>query len=168
MNAREIIATLGLEPLPREGGYFKQTYLSPESIPCSALPERYAKDMPYGTAIYALITATDFSAMHVLDTDEIYHFYAGDALEMLLLYPDETGTVAVLGTDLAAGMHPQILVPRYVWQGSRPISAGSHGYTLIGTTMAPAFDWEHFVLGDRMELIEKYPKFEQWIDVRIR
>ena len=75
MNAQDIIDLLNLTPLPAEGGHFVQTYKSPEEIPQYALPQRYQSDMSLGTAIYALFTESDFSAMHKLNTDEIYHFY---------------------------------------------------------------------------------------------
>ena len=107
MNAQEIIAQLNLTPLPEEGGYFIQTYKSPEKIPHNALPQRYQSDMSLGTAIYVLFTEADFSALHRLNTDEIYHFYLGDPVEMLLLHPDGSGEIFLLGNDLESGMRPQ-------------------------------------------------------------
>ena len=168
MTAREIIEILKLEPLPHEGGHFRQTYLSQDKVPHEALPVGYEKDMSYGTAIYALLTTSDFSAMHILDSDEIYHFYEGDPLELLLLYPDGHGEICVLGTDLSTGMRPQKLAPKGVWQGSRPVSGGPNGYSLVGTTMAPAFEWDNFRLGKREELLKKYPEFANAINARIR
>jgi len=168
MTAEEIIKLLNLEPLPLEGGFFHQTYLCPEKIPHEVLPGRYKKDMPYGTAIYALLTENDFSAMHILDTDEIYHFYGGDPLEMLLLYPDGHGEVFILGDDLGTGMRPQKVVPKDVYQGSHPVKGGKHGYSFIGTTMAPAFEWDDFKLVERDELLEKFPDFADMINVRVR
>jgi predicted cupin superfamily sugar epimerase len=86
---RQIIEKLGLQPLPIEGGLFCQTYKSSETIPQSALPERYVGQRSYGTAIYYLLTddPDSFSALHRLATDEVYHFYLGDPVEMLLLHP---------------------------------------------------------------------------------
>jgi predicted cupin superfamily sugar epimerase len=117
MNAQEIIGLLNLTPLPEEGGYFFQTYKSPEKIPHYALPQRYQSDMSMGTAIYVLFTEADFSALHRLNTDEIYHFYLGDPVEMLLLHPDGSGEIFLLGLDLESGMRPQKVVRRNVWQG---------------------------------------------------
>ncbi len=168
MTAQEIIALLNLELLPHEGGFFHQTYISTEKISQTALPQRFIKDMPYGTAIYFLLTATDFSAMHRLRSDEIYHFYYGDPVEMLLLRPDGSGEVFLLGSDLRAGMRPQKVVKRGVWQGSRLAPDGQHGLALLGTTMAPGFDWDSFELGEKNVLLEQYPDYAAKIIQRVR
>lgn len=165
---QEVIQLLHLEPLPLEGGFFHQTYKSAETVPIEALPARYQQPMSFGTAIYAALTATDFSAMHRLDTDEIYHFYLGDPLEMLLLHPDGSGEVVILGTDLQSGMQPQKVVERGVWQGSRPVAGGTFGYSLFGTTMAPGFEWSSFELGQADPLIQEYPAFAEMIKARVR
>jgi predicted cupin superfamily sugar epimerase len=166
INVQEIINLLKLEPLPQEGGYFRQTYKSSETIPQAALPLRYRQDRTFGTAIYFMLTSADFSAMHRLDTDEIYHFYLGDPLEMLLLHPDGSGEVFILGNDLLKGMQPQKVVPKEVWQGSRLTPGGQCGFALVGTTMAPGFEWAGFELGEREALIEQYPAFAQMIAAR--
>ena len=168
MTQEQIIAELGLEPLPEEGGFFRQTYLATDRIASSSLPDRYEQDMAASTAICALLTAVDFSAMHILETDEIFHHYLGDPLEMLLLHPDGSGEVFILGPDIDAGMRPQKLVPRSVWQGSRPVPDSPFGYTLLGTTMAPGFTWEGFRLGGRDELVDRYPAFGEHIIARVR
>ena len=163
MIVEEIIKQLNLEPLPEEGGFFRRTYQSSERIPNGTLPRRYQQDLAVGTAIYALITAADFSAMHRLDTDEIYHYYYGDPLELLLLHPDGTGETFKLGNDFQTGMQPQKVVEKEVWQGSRSIPGGKHGYSLIGTTMAPGFEWPGFELGNRKLLQAQYPSFAEMI-----
>ena len=132
----EIVALLGLEPLPDEGGMFRRTHIDAHS-----------------SAIYYLLTAPDFSAMHALAATETYHWYAGAPLRMLLLHPDGSTAEPVLGPDLAAGQRPQIVVPAGTWQGSSPGGA----WTLAGTTTAPPFDWTGFRLGDRAALGERYP-----------
>jgi hypothetical protein len=167
-SLQEVINLLKLEPLPQEGGFFRQTYKSAETIATPALPRRYQQAMSFGTAIYAALTAVDFSAMHRLDTDEIYHFYLGDPLEMLLLHPNGSGEIAILGPDLKAGMLPQKVVPREVWQGSRPLPRGEYGFSLFGTTMAPGFEWAGFELAEGDALIRHYPDFAEMIKVRVR
>ena len=168
MDAQQIIDLLNLEPLPDEGGFFSLTYKSPELIPQQALPNRYRQDMAFGSAIYFLLTADNFSAMHRLQTDEIYHFYLGDPVEMLLLHPDGSGEIFTLGVDLAAGMRPQKVAHRDTWQGSRLAPDGSRGFALMGTTLAPGFEWADFELGQRDDLISKYPNFADAIEVRVR
>jgi len=165
-SAREIIALLGLVPHPAEGGYFTETWRSSESLAVSALPARYRGARAAGTAIYYLLDESSFSAMHRLDTDEVFHFYLGDPVEMLLLEPDGGGRVIRLGPDLDAGQRPQVVVPRGVWQGSRLV-AGGH-VALLGTTTAPGFDPADFKPGDRISLISGWPKFADRITALTR
>jgi predicted cupin superfamily sugar epimerase len=168
MTVEEVIEMLQLEPLPLEGGFFRQSYKSSETISPPALPARYRQERVFGTAIYAVLTPADFSAMHRLDTDEIFHFYYGDPLEMLLLHPDGSGEVFLLGQDLPAGQRPQKVVARNTWQGTRLAVGGQHGFALIGTTMAPGFEWAGFDLGERDALVKQYPAFADMIAARVR
>jgi predicted cupin superfamily sugar epimerase len=114
LNAAQLIDLLGLQPLPGEGGWYAETYRSAEGIPGAALPERFeGRDRLFGTAIYYLLTAESdsFSALHRLRGEEIYHFYLGDPVEMLLLFADGTSQNVRLGHDLAAGERVQFVVP---------------------------------------------------------
>jgi len=158
LTVEEVIQLLRLEPLPVEGGYYRQTYRADETLDTSRLPERYGGPRAYGGAIYYLLHGNNFSALHRLLTDEIYHFYLGQTVEMLLLYPNGRDEVVRLGADLAAGERVQVVVPRSVWQGSRLANTTGRagGFALLGTTMAPAYDQADFELGDRGELIAAY------------
>lgn len=167
ITATSLIDLLNLDPLPEEGGYFRRTYLAKDKVPANTLPSRYQRDMPLVSAIYYLLTTNDFSAMHRLQTDEMYHFYYGDPVELLLLYPDGKGETFLLGTDFMAGMRPQKLVPRDVWQGSVIQPNGKHGFALIGTTMSPAYDDISFELGQQADLIRGYPEFVTEINGRV-
>lgn len=155
LTAERIIELLGLEPLPIEGGFFRQTYRADEMVEVAALPERYTHPKAWGSAIYFLLHGDHFSALHRLRTDEIYHFYLGDPVELVLLYPDGPSEVVILGPDLEAGQRVQMVVPRGVWQGSRLQPGGR--FALMGTTMAPAWDATDFEVGVRDELIQRYP-----------
>lgn len=157
LTTEQVIELLRLEPLPVEGGYYCQTYRADETLDAAVLPERYGGSRAYGGAIYYLLHGDSFSALHCLLTDEIYHFYLGRPVEMLLLYPDGHDEIVRLGTDLAAGERVQVVVPRGVWQGSRLVD-GADGFALLGTTMAPAYEQADFELGDRAALIEGYPQ----------
>lgn len=150
MNILELKKLLNLEPLPGEGGWFCQTHCAPDPAPGAA--------RPLATAIYYLLTDEPdaFSAMHRLPGDEVYHFYLGDPLEMLLLFPDGSSRVVTLGQDLDAGQVPQLVVPGGVWQGSRVKPGGS--FSLLGTTMAPGFIPEDYEGGRRAELCRQYPE----------
>ena len=119
LTADRLIALLGLRPLSLEGGYFRETYRCADALPAAALPRRYGREKAMSTAIYYLLTADTFSALHRLPTDEVFHFYLGDPVEMLQLLPDGTGRLVALGPDLLAGQAPQVVVPGGAWQGSR-------------------------------------------------
>ncbi len=151
MQAEEIIRLLGLRKHPMEGGYFVETYRTEETI----------GDRSLSTAIYFLLTNETFSEMHRLNKDEIFHFYYGDPVEMLQLYPDGSGEIVTIGNNLAEGELPQAVVPRDVWQGSRLCPGGS--LALMGTTMAPGFDYQDYESGDRARLIASYPNFRELI-----
>jgi uncharacterized protein len=148
MTPGEIIDLLGLQPLPLEGGYYRETYRS---------AARFAADKSAATAIYYLLTPDTFSALHRLPTDEVFHLYLGGPVRMLQLGPDGTGREVVIGTDLAAGQRPQVVVSAGVWQGSR-LAAGA-AFALMGTTMAPGFDFSDYEGGDRRRLVGEYPAF---------
>ena len=119
--AGQLIAHFNMQKIPVEGPWFSVTYKSTDSLPVGALPSRYHGVRLAGSAICALETRVDFSALHKLATDEIWHFYGGDPIEMLLLHPDGHGEIVIIGPDALGGQHPQFTVPRGVWQGSRPL-----------------------------------------------
>lgn len=158
MTPKDIINLLQLAPLPVEGGYFRETWRSPVTASPGTLPLRYTSEKSLGSAIYYLLTSDrdSFSALHRLPTDEIYHFYLGDPVEMLLLGANGAAERVRLGHDLAAGEHVQYIVPGGVWQGSRLIAGGS--FALLGTTMSPAFDPSDYQPGLRSELTSQYPQ----------
>src|SRR5271170_1311393 len=125
MTAEDVKKMLGLQPHPREGGWFVRTYEAAEKVGTEAFEDRrYVGSRRTGTAIYYLLEADTFSEMHRLKSDEVFHFYAGDAVEMLQLAEGDAGKVVTIGSDLAAGQRPQVAVGRGVWQGSRLVSGG--------------------------------------------
>jgi predicted cupin superfamily sugar epimerase len=161
LTADELIALLDLRPLPLEGGHFRETYRSADVLPAAVLPSRYGRDKAAGTAIYYLLTPDTCSALHRLPTDEVFHFYLGDPVQMLQLHPDGHGDIRIMGPDLRAGQRPQAVVPRGAWQGSYLLSGGA--FALLGTTMAPGFDFTDYEAGDRVALTRQYPDFSDLI-----
>lgn len=157
LTAEALIRKLGLEVLPLEGGHFRQTYQAGETVavPVPDLEQPLLK--PRSTAILYLLSADpdSFSAIHRLPTDEIYHFYLGDPVELLLLRQDGESEVVTLGHDILNGQHVQFAVPAGVWQGSRLVPGGE--FALMGTTMAPGFTDTDYVPGDRDTLLERFP-----------
>jgi uncharacterized protein len=162
LTAQEIIKLLGLEPHPAEGGHFRETYRSTETLQAEVLPSVYPSERAFSTAIYYLLTPQTCSRLHRLRTVEIFHFYLGDPLEMVLLYPDGHVREIVMGTDLAAGQQVQTVVPAEVWQGARLKPGGR--FVLLGTTMSPGFDFRDYETGHRAALLADYPHQKAWIE----
>ncbi len=162
MSAEELIDLLELSPLPGEGGFFRETYRSLHQIPQAALPSVYTSSKAQSTAIYYLLTPDSFSWLHRLPGDEIFHFYLGDPIEMLQLFGNGFGKIVTIGSDIAQGMSPQVIVPAGTWQGSRLKEGGK--FALLGTTMSPGFDFEDFVAADKAQLLAMYPAFKEQIE----
>jgi uncharacterized protein len=156
LTAEQIRELLQMRLHPIEGGYFAETYRGSPLVPQSLL-RGYPGDRAISKAIYYLLTPDTFSAMHRVRGDEMFHFYLGDAVEMLQLKADGIGEVIVLGQDIAAGIRLQHTVPGGVWQGSRLRSGGK--YALLGTTMAPGFEYEDYETGKGQELSAQFPKY---------
>ncbi len=157
LTPERIIELLKLKPHPVEGGYFRETYRSRGEIPGAALPPEYEHPGPrdFGTAIYYMITGNNFSELHTLPGDEVFHLYLGGPAHMLQLWPNGRTERLVLGTNLERGELPQVVVPAGVWQGTW-VEPGV-GFALLGATMAPAFDYRDYVRGERGALCARYP-----------
>ncbi len=145
----QIIAALGLSPHP-EGGHYRETYRG-SALPFE-LPERGARAT--STAIYFLLAAGEFSAFHVVASDEAWHHYLGSPLELLLIDQDGRLERRTLGKQFERGELPQIVVPAGVYQAARPL--GPEG-ALVGCTVAPGFDFADFTLPSRAELSARFP-----------
>jgi predicted cupin superfamily sugar epimerase len=134
-DAASIIAALGLRPHP-EGGHYVETWRA----------DAGARERPTGTAIYYLLRAGERSRWHRVDAAEIWHHYAGDPLA-LSIAPGSGRDPArrhVLGSDLATGERPQIVVPAGAWQAAEPLGA----WSLVGCTVSPGFSFEGFELAE--------------------
>lgn len=166
LTVAQIKDLLKLQPLPSEGGFFAEVYRSTCKLPSSALPPGYPGERSVSTAIYYLLTPENFSAMHRLRGDEVYHFYLGDPVEMLLLKQDGSAEAVLVGSDIAAGMRLQQVVAGGTWQGARLAPGGQ--YALMGTTMAPGFDSADFELGNRDRLSVQYPRYSPLIAMLTR
>jgi uncharacterized protein len=159
-SAEEIKAMLGLEPHPT-CGFVAETYRSPLKIPGSALPGSYEGDRPFGSALYFLVTPEAQIVLHRIRSDQLYHHYLGDPLEVLLLYPDGTGEVVTVGSDLGAGQRPQLLLPGGTFHTSR--LAPDAGYALLASTEWPGVEPPDVEHGDAEALMDAYPEFRDEI-----
>ena len=166
LTAKEVRKLLKLEPLAGEGGLFAEVYRSPHRVPQEALPKCYSGERSLCTSIYYMLTPDTFSAMHRLKGDEVYHFYLGDPVEMLMLKPDGSAEAILIGQNIAAGTRLQHKVCGGTWQGSRLAPGGK--FALMGTTMAPGFDPADFEMGKRDDLSARYPMYAPLIAMLTR
>ncbi len=164
-----------MQRVPHEGAWFAPTHLSAELVALAALPARYsaraggdgARDAspgearavgrPLSGAILALVTRRDFSALHRLRTDELWHFHEGDVAELLILHPDGRDELVNFGPDTLAGQRAQVVVPAGAWMGARPARAAADAYSFFGCTLAPAFAYDDYEPGAREALCAAYP-----------
>lgn len=157
MNVSEVKELLGLHPHPREGGWFIRTYESNEMLSL----ERYPSLRRTGTAIYYLLEPNTISPMHRLKSDELFHFYAGDSVELLQLREGQPGFMSVIGNNLAAGERPQHIIPKGTWQGCRLREGGA--WALMGCTVSPGFEYDDYEDGDEAELLGLWPEWAEMI-----
>jgi len=161
LGPEEIIEALKLKPLPEEGGFYLETYRSPIELSADIIFPPLGGTRSAGTAIYYLLTPGTFSALHRLPSDEIFHFYLGDPVELLELERNSRGRVVRLGQDLFEDMKLQHVVQGGTWQGSKLIAGGN--FALMGTTVTPGFSFQDYEAGKREQLVKLYPDFEKLI-----
>ncbi|MCC6370791.1 MAG: cupin domain-containing protein [Bacteroidia bacterium] len=154
MTADELVKHLNLVPHP-EGGFYRETYRSAGTIPAGATPE-FEEARNFATAIYFLIEHTNFSALHKIKSDETWHFYTGDALEVIEINAQGQLKTTIIGNHTEYGECFQYTVPANVWFGSR-VRAGGR-FSLVGCTVAPGFDFRDFEMGSRLKLLEAFPQ----------
>jgi len=152
-----LIQSLELEPLLGEGGLYRNTYRSKAVV----RDLKTGQERPAGTCIYYLLTRENFSHLHSLKGDEIYHFYLGDPVELLVLEPKGRQEIITLGQNLKEKMQVQYLVRAHAYQGLRLKPGGS--FALLGTTMTPGYDQRDYTLGERDFLLKQWPAFEKEI-----
>ena len=160
-EAKDWIESLQLRPHP-EGGYFRETYRASETIARQHLPTRFAGDRAFATAIYFLLQGNDFSALHRIKQDEMWHFYEGCSLTISVIDPGGNFSAIRLGRDARAGEVPQAVVPAGRLFGARVNDPRS--YALVGCTVAPGFDFADFEMPTRQELLGCYPQHQAIIE----
>jgi predicted cupin superfamily sugar epimerase len=144
-----------------EGGWFREIYRSEETIPRRSLPVRFGGSRTYSTAIYFLLDGSEFSALHRLRQDELWHFYEGHALTIHTLDPEGRHTIGVLGRRVDAGESLVVVVSAGHWVGA-VVEPGR--YALVGCTVAPGFEFKDFEMPDRDELQGRFPEHRAIIE----
>jgi len=160
-DAQTWIDRLALEPHP-EGGYYREMYRSDDTLPVAALPDRFGDERNVAALIYFLLPADSFSALHRIQQDEAWHFYAGRPVTLHQMAPDGTCTTCTLSRALEEGHRLHTVVPAQTWFGATVDT--DDGYALVGCTTAPAFDFADFELGDRASLVDAYPQHRGLIE----
>ena len=161
MTAADYVHAYNMQPHP-EGGYFAETYRAAETIRQTDLPERFGGDRAFSTAIYFLLESHHVSALHRIASDEVWHFYAGGALEIFVITPTGELTVIRLGNNPEKGEVFQAVVPAGCWFGSKP--ATGIDFSLVGCTVAPGFDFADFELASRETLLNQFPEYREVIE----
>jgi hypothetical protein len=165
MTPEQLVKHLELEPHP-EGGFYKEMYRSEAKLLGSLLAKDLEGDRNFSTAIYFLIEKENFSALHKIKSDEIWHFYAGDALEVMEISNSGQLKITLVGNKLDQGEVFQYTVKANTWFGSRVKSGGT--YSLVGCTVSPGFDFRDFEMAKRNDLLEKFPEHKGIIEQMTR
>ena len=160
-DAKQWIDALRLERHP-EGGWFREVYRATEAIAHEALPSRFTGERSFSTAIYFLLESAEFSALHRIRQDELWHFYDGAPLTVHML--DSVGgySIAKLGKDFQAGQQPMAMAPAGCLFGSTVEDEES--FALVGCTVAPGFDFDDFEMPSRKKLLKKYPHHREIVE----
>lgn len=157
LTETDIIQTLRLEPLPVEGGYFRPTYRGRLQLPTDVLPPGFTAERSITSAIFYFLTKDTKSRLHRLPTDELWHFYLGDAVALHVFHGNDY-THSILGHDLLQGQLVQVVVPAHSWFGAHLQTDGQ--WALMGCTLAPEYADEDFSLpgpADFTALLNQFP-----------
>lgn len=155
------IQKLGLQEHP-EGGYYRQTYRADLVLAKQTLPPQYTGARSASTAIYFLLDGENFSAFHRLRSDELWHFYVGEALVVHVIEANGRYSEVKLGSNLEAGEVFQAVVKAGCWFASQVRDGKS--FALVGCTVAPGFDFADFELAKRETLAQSYPQHRKLIN----
>jgi predicted cupin superfamily sugar epimerase len=163
MEVDHLIEHYGLLPHP-EGGWFKETYRSSETISADGLPSRFTGDHSFSTAILFLLEKGNFSGFHRIKSDECWHFYTGQTLLVYVLHEGNGGRLEVirLGNNYKEGEEVfQYVVPAGCWFASVP--AETSEFSFLGCTVSPGFDFSDFELAKADDLVASFPQYEEVI-----
>jgi hypothetical protein len=161
LNVERWINELELRPHP-EGGYFREAYRCAESVSQAHLPDRFRGDRSFSTAIYFLLIGSDFSALHRIQQDEVWHHYEGSAVTIEVISPADEHRTIRLGKDLGKGERPQAVVEAGAIFGA--YLSDPRSYALVGCTVAPGFDFDDFTVPSREELLNEHPQHTRLIE----
>ena len=154
MTSKDLIAHFDLTAHP-EGGFYRRTYAATLPIDFNGRTRHVC------TAILFLLEACQYSRLHRIPQDEIWHFYCGDPLRLVMLLPNGTVREVILGHEILAGQFVQYCVPAGAWFGAAPCIGGA--YSFVGCTVSPGFVMEELEFGERDSLLKLFPGGEKII-----
>jgi len=160
-DANHWIQSLQLRRHP-EGGYYTETYRSEHVVAKEHLPERFGGDRALATSIYFLLEGDDFSALHRIKQDEIWHFYDGSSLTIHIIDLDGNYRTEQLGRDVQNGESLQVLIkPGHLFGAT---VNDPRSYSLVGCTVIPGFHFDDFEMPAREHLLQRYPQHRPVIE----
>jgi len=158
-NAGDWIEQLGMLSHP-EGGYYKEVYRSPEILTVDALHQRFGGNRSLSTSIYYLLKKGQYSRFHRINSDEIWHFYDGSPLELIVIDPDGNLKRECVGLNPGDGLFPQLTVRTGQWFAAHSLGE----FSLVGCTVSPGFDFADFELAERKSLMNTFPQHKTVIE----
>lgn len=161
VTVKELIKLFNLKPHP-EGGYFKETYRANGTIKKQALPSNFFGDCSFSTAIYFLLPKGSKSSLHRIKSDEVWHFYLGGPLTLVIIHKSGQIENITMGQNVQDGQRMQYVVPAGSWFGVYPNSDTE--FSFVGCTVAPGFDFNDFELGNKDVLFKQYPNAKEIIE----
>ena len=146
----------GLQLVPHpEGGHYRETYRSPETVQHAALPSRFPGNRCFATSIYYMLQSNEVSMFHRIRSDEIWYHHDGAAIIIHVIEQGGRYRTLRLGRDIGAGDAPQAVVPAGGWFGATV----EGDFALAGCSVAPGFDFADFELARREALLEEFPQY---------
>ena len=157
-SAEYFIKSLNMTAHP-EGGYFKESFISPSKLAPNTL--HINEERLLWTSIYFLLRTGEVSNFHRLKSDEMWYFHAGESLTIYMISPSGELIEKQLGLNIEKGETPQVLVPKDYIFGS---AMNNEGFSLVGCMVSPGFNFKDFELFERKDLLEKYPNYREVIE----
>jgi predicted cupin superfamily sugar epimerase len=156
LSAEEIRALLKLEP-HATCGFVRVTFVSEKRIAPGGLPPPFAEGRPVGSALYFMVTPDAPVRLHRIRNDQLYHYYLGDPIEVLMLHAEGTTERVVVGPDLRSGQRVQLLIPGNTFHTARVTPESVRGWFLGASTEWPGVEPADVEIGDVDSLAKKYP-----------
>ena len=156
LTAEEVRGLLKLEP-HATCGFVRVTFVSEKRIAPGGLLPPFDDGRPAGSALYFMVTPEAHVRLHRIRNDQLYHYYLGDPIDVLMLHADGTSEQVIVGPDLRGGQLVQLLIPGNTFHTARVIPESFRGWFLGASTEWPGVAPDDVEIGDVEALAAKYP-----------